>query len=230
MPELPKIPNIPEISKDPLLEIIYQDSELVVVNKPSGLLSVPGRGEDKIDSVTHRVQQLFPDCIATPAVHRLDMDTSGLMVVALTAHAQRNLSIQFQDRRTKKYYEALLEGRLDENTDEKSGRIELPFRLDVDNRPIQIYDEEYGKMGITNWCQLGIEGEYTRISFEPVTGRTHQLRLHAYHEKGLGIPIVDDPFYGNGTRAGAMKLHACELSFYHPQTEEWLTFSAAPKF
>ncbi len=215
---------------EPLLDVIHQDADFVVINKPSGLLSVPGRGADKIDSVTHRVQQLFPDCIDIPVVHRLDMDTSGLMVVALTAHAQRHLSIQFQERQTKKYYEALLEGRLDKLTDEQSGTIELPFRLDVDNRPIQIYDPEQGKIGITHWKKIAIEGDYTRIFFEPVTGRTHQLRLHAYHEKGLGIPIVGDPFYGNGTQAGQMKLHACELSFYHPNTQEWLTFKSRPNF
>ncbi len=214
-----------------LLEIIHQDSEFVVINKPSGLLSVPGRGEDKIDSVTHRVQQLFPECIKIPVVHRLDMDTSGLMVVALTSVAQRHLSIQFQERQTKKYYEALLDGILDTVTDKQSGTIELPFRLDVDNRPIQIYDENQGKIGITHWKKLAIEKDaYTRVFFEPITGRTHQLRLHSYHHKGLGIPIVGDPFYGNGTRAGQMKLHACELSFYHPITQEWLTFKSRPNF
>jgi len=213
-----------------LLEIIHQDPDFVVIDKPSGMLSVPGRGADKIDSVTYRVKQLFPACINTPEVHRLDMDTSGIMVVALTTVAKRHLSMQFQDRKTKKNYEALLDGVLNEEIHGIAGTIELPFRLDVDNRPIQIYDEEQGKIGITNWQKLGIEGGYTRIAFEPVTGRTHQLRLHSYHEKGLGIPIVGDPFYGNGKRSGEMKLHACKLSFYHPITHVEMTFSSTPSF
>ena len=165
-------------------------------------------------------------CISHPAAHRLDMDTSGLMVVALTADAHRKLSRQFHERQTQKRYLALLDGVLDE----EEGTIELPFRLDVENRPIQIYDEVHGKMGVTHWRRLGIEGGLTRVEFIPVTGRTHQLRLHAYHEKGLGIPIVGDPFYGNGTGPGQLKLHACELTFAHPDSGEMMTFHSEPAF
>ena len=208
----------------PLLEILHADPDFVVVNKVSGMLSVPGR--EVKDSVTNRVRTMFPGCKESPEVHRLDMDTSGLMVVARTVEAHRNISIQFQDRLTKKRYQALLEGKLES----QGGTIELPFRLDIDNRPIQIYDEVHGKMGITHWENLGIEGEYTRISFVPITGRTHQLRLHAHHEKGLGIPIVGDPFYGTGTGPGQLKLHACELTFAHPVTGEQLTFKSDPGF
>ena len=208
----------------PLLEILHADPDFVVVNKVSGMLSVPGR--EVKDSVTNRVRTMFPECKESPEVHRLDMDTSGLMVVALTVEAHRHISIQFQDRLTKKRYEALLEGLLDG----EDGTIELPFRLDIDNRPIQIYDEEYGKMGTTHWENMGIEGEYTRISYVPITGRTHQLRVHSAHEKGLGIPIVGDPFYGNGTGPGQMKLHACELSFAHPVTGEPMAFRSDPDF
>ncbi|MBT8037696.1 MAG: RluA family pseudouridine synthase [Verrucomicrobiae bacterium] len=211
---------------DPLLDILYCDPAFVVVNKMSGMLSVPGRGPDRVDSVVDRVKRMFPGCIEHPAPHRLDMDTSGLMVVALTAEAHRHLSIQFQDRLTKKRYVALLEGVLDG----KMGTIELPFRLDVENRPLQIYDEVHGKMGTTHWEKVAVEGSDTRVSFVPVTGRTHQLRLHASHEKGLGIPIVGDPFYGNGTGPGLMKLHACELSFAHPVTGEPMAFESAPDF
>ncbi|WP_435892563.1 RluA family pseudouridine synthase [Oceaniferula spumae] len=210
----------------PLLEILHTDDCFVVVNKEAGMLSVPGRGPEKIDSVAHRVRQMFPDCIEQPAAHRLDMDTSGLMVVALTAEAHRELSRQFHERETEKRYVALLEGVLEAD----SGTIELPFRLDVDNRPIQIYDEVHGKMGTTHWEKIGIENGLTRISFTPVTGRTHQLRLHAAHEKGLGIPIVGDPFYGNGTGPGQMKLHACELTFSHPVTGQRMTFVSEPAF
>lgn len=214
------------MDSEQLLDILHTDPDFVVVNKLSGMLAVPGRGPDKIDSVADRVRRMFPGCIKQPAVHRLDMDTSGLMVVALSADAHRNLSRQFHERQTRKKYLALLDGVLEQ----EDGVIELPFRLDVDNRPIQIYDEVHGKMGITHWRKLAVEGQTTRIEFTPITGRTHQLRLHAYHEKGLGIPIVGDPFYGRGTGPGQLKLHACELSFAHPITGQELTFSSASEF
>ncbi len=214
------------MSATPLLEILHTDPAFVVVNKVSGMLAVPGRGADKVDSVADRVRRMFPGCIEQPAVHRLDMDTSGLMVVALTAEAHRHLSRQFHERQTKKRYIALLEGVLEQD----GGTIELPFRLDVENRPIQIYDEVHGKMGTTHWRKIAVEGAQTRVEFIPVTGRTHQLRLHAYHEKGLGIPIVGDPFYGNGTGPGQLKLHACELTFTHPGSGEMLTFQSDPDF
>ena len=209
-----------------LLDIVHVDPDFVVVNKVSGMLAVPGRGPEKVDSVAHRVKQMFPGCIEQPAVHRLDMDTSGLMVVARTADAHRHLSRQFHERLTRKRYVALLDGVLEGD----SGTIELPFRLDVENRPIQIYDEVHGKMGTTHWKKMTVEGEYTRVEFRPVTGRTHQLRLHAYHPKGLGVAIVGDPFYGNGTGSGQLKLHACELTFAHPGTGEELTFCSDPDF
>ena len=211
---------------EPLLDILHVDDAFVVVNKQSGTLSVPGRGPEKADSVTHRVKQMFPGCIEQPAVHRLDMDTSGLMVVARTDQSMRELSRQFRERETEKCYVALLDGILENS----SGTIELPFRLDIDNRPFQIYDEVHGKMGTTHWEKIGIENDKTRISFIPITGRTHQLRLHAAHEKGLNIPIVGDPFYGNGTGPGQMKLHACELAFTHPVTGERLEFKLDPSF
>ena len=209
---------------EPLLDILYEDAGFVVVNKKSGMLSVPGR--EVKDSVVNRVKTMYPDVIVHPEVHRLDMDTSGLMVVSRNSTSHRHLSIQFQDRLTKKRYEALLEGVVEA----EGGVIELPFRLDIDNRPIQVYDEIHGKMGKTIWEKLAVEGEYTRVSFSPITGRTHQLRLHASHEKGIGIPIVGDPFYGNGSGPGQMKLHACDLSFTHPETGELMSFTSAPPF
>lgn len=214
------------MSGGPLLEIVHEDDAFVIVNKQGGMLSVPGRGQEKIDSVTHRVRQMFPGCIEQPAVHRLDMDTSGLMVVARAAEAMSELSRQFRERETDKRYIALLDGVVEE----EQGVIELPFRLDVENRPFQIYDEVHGKLGTTHWKKLAIEGGKTRVEFIPITGRTHQLRLHSAHEKGLGIPIVGDPFYGAGTGPGQMKLHACELSFKHPITGERMSFSLAPDF
>ncbi|MCK5683909.1 RluA family pseudouridine synthase [bacterium] len=210
---------------DPIT-IIHKDKTFVVISKKSGFLSVPGRRPEHKDCVTERVKELFPECIEQPSVHRLDMDTSGLMVVALTKESHRNLSIQFQDRWTEKTYIALLDGIVEGDC----GMIELAFRLDVDNRPIQIYDPESGKMGITQWKKLEVKDGITRIEFTPVTGRTHQLRVHSSHHLGLGIPIVGDPFYGTETEIGKLKLHANFLSFYHPETEEKLSFYSDPSF
>ena len=163
------------------LDLVHQDAHFIVVNKPSGLLSAPGKGPDKLDSVTERVRALFPDAPAYSAVHRLDMDTSGLMLLALTKEAHRALSIQFQEREVRKKYIALLDGIIEEN----EGTIELPFRLDVDNRPHQIYDAEHGKMGTTIWKVIERVNGVTRIQFKPITGRTHQLRIHSAHPKGF---------------------------------------------
>jgi tRNA pseudouridine32 synthase/23S rRNA pseudouridine746 synthase len=209
-----------------LLDILHRDPAFVVVNKPSGFLSVPGRGPDKQDCVANRVRSLFPKCIEQPSVHRLDMDTSGLMVVALDRDSQRNLSMQFQERETRKRYIALLEGELSE----KRGTIQLSFRLDIDNRPMQIHDEVHGKLGITHWERLTVAAGVTRIAFTPITGRTHQLRVHAAHELGLGMPIVGDPLYGSGTGPGQLKLHACNLGFQHPVTGKALNFHCPPEF
>jgi tRNA pseudouridine32 synthase/23S rRNA pseudouridine746 synthase len=208
------------------LKFLHVDEAVVVVEKPSGMLSIPGKGEEKADCVAARVRERFPDCISHPCPHRLDMDTSGLMVLGRTELAQRHLSIQFQKRTIGKRYVALLEGELTE----AEGTIELPFRLDVDNRPMQIHDEVHGKLGVTHWERLGIEEGWTRISFSPVTGRTHQLRVHASHALGLGIPIVGDPLYGNGTGPEQLKLHACELSFDHPLSGDRMTFRSNPPF
>jgi tRNA pseudouridine32 synthase/23S rRNA pseudouridine746 synthase len=210
----------------PLLEIVYEDEAFVVVNKVSGMLSVPGRGPEKRDCVAERVRAMYPGCPEQPAVHRLDMDTAGLLVVARSREAHRALSIQFQERETRKRYIALLDGVLNE----ERGTIELPFRLDIENRPHQIYDPVHGKLGVTHWERLGIESDQTRIAFVPVTGRTHQLRVHAAHPRGLGIPIVGDPLYGRGTGPGELKLHAAELGFQHPSTGEALDFLVAPSF
>ena len=208
------------------LEIIYQDEAIVVVNKPSGLLSVPGRGPDKQDCIVNRLKALYPDCIDQPSVHRLDMDTSGLMVLALTAAGQRHLAMQFEQRRVEKIYIAVLEGVVAE----EAGEIELAFRLDPDNRPYQVYDPELGKVGVTQWRRLSVEGGQTLVEFTPLTGRTHQLRLHSAHELGLGCPIVGDRLYGTGTEPGQLKLHAAHLAFEHPESGEFLRFRSDPTF
>ena len=208
------------------LDILHSDETLVVVNKPSGLLSVPGKGEENQDCVVSRVRVLFPDCIEQPSVHRLDQDTSGILVLALTAAAHRNLSVQFMDRLVGKRYVALIDGVLTED----SGQIELPLRLDPDDRPRQVVDPVNGKRAVTRWRKLAVEGGCTRVEFLLLTGRTHQLRVHSAHEKGLGFPIVGDRLYGTGTGPGQLKLHASCLRFRHPATRAPLEFVSEPPF
>jgi tRNA pseudouridine32 synthase/23S rRNA pseudouridine746 synthase len=208
------------------ITIVHADAHLVVVNKPGGLLAVPGRGPDKQDCVVKRVKQKFPACIEQPAVHRLDMATSGLMVLARTAETHGNLCRQFSERMVKKKYIALLEGVVTA----RKGKITLAFRLDPENRPYQVYDALRGKTGITRWQRLQINDGRTRVEFVPLTGRTHQLRLHAAHELGLGCPIVGDSLYGSGKQGDPMLLHAAMLSFYHPQKEKWMKFTSVVPF
>jgi tRNA pseudouridine32 synthase/23S rRNA pseudouridine746 synthase len=222
----PSFTSFPSVKNSPEIEVVYGGSEFVIVNKPSGLLAVPGKGEENQDCIVSRIRALYPDCIEQPAVHRLDMDTSGLMVLALTADMHRELSLQFHDRKTEKRYIALLDGEVKEN----EGTIELPFRLDVENRPHQIYDPVNGKTGVTHWKKLSVENGKTRVEFRPVTGRTHQLRVHAASEHGLGIPITGDRLYGSGNAPGQLKLHASFLSFTHPRTGEWMEFRSEPPF
>lgn len=208
------------------IEIAYEDTRLVVVNKPGGMLSVPGRGPEKQDCVIRRLQQKYPLMIEQPAVHRLDMFTSGLMVVAINSETHRNLNRQFEQRQVVKEYTALLEGIVAE----ERGEIHLPFRVDLDNRPHQIYDPVHGKMGSTRWQRLSYENGCTRIRFIPLTGRTHQLRLHAAHSLGLDCPIVGDSLYGSGVDGEPMLLHASLLTFSHPDTNQKLTFTSPPPF
>ncbi len=236
------------------IEIVYRDEHCIVLNKPAGLLSVPGRGEDKQDCAVHRLRRLYPDCIAQPSVHRLDMDTSGLLVLALTADAHRCLSRQFMEGTVHKEYEALLRGKpcgaaaqsvcadrdgLCGFRAAESGRIELPFRLDVENRPRQVFDPVYGKTGVTEWRFIGFErcgketssdGVLTRVRFTPLTGRTHQLRLHSMHPNGLGAPIRGDRLYGTRLEGERLALHAALLSFTHPVSGERMTFTSAVPF
>ena len=213
------------------LEILYRDSQLVVINKPSGLLSVPGRTPDKQDCLVSRLKKLFPHCIEQPSVHRLDMETSGLMVYALTREAHRNLSRQFEEGTVHKKYMALLDGTFHHN--EYKGQLQLKFRLDINNRPHQIYDEENGKLGITQWEKEGTllytapdgsKRRTTKIIFTPKTGRTHQLRLAASDPHGFGIPIVGDTLYGHCDPGERLMLHAFELEFKHPVSGEVMKF------
>lgn len=230
------------------LEILYRDSQIIVINKKSGLLSVPGRGSDKQDCVVNRLKTLFPFSfqINQPAVHRLDMETSGLLVLAFTAQAHKNLSLQFEKSIVHKEYEALLDGILElaeglsaPKKKEQNGMVRLKFRLDPDNRPHQIYDDAYGKEGITEWKKIrsetffnpitGSRKKATRITFIPHTGRTHQLRLLSSDVHGFALPIIGDSLYGKVEEGERLMLHAKLLEFYHPVSGEKMTFySPAP--
>ncbi len=208
------------------LELLYRDNHLVVVNKPGGLLSVPGRGPTKQDCVVNRLKGLIPSCIGQPAVHRLDMATSGLMVLALTTETHAALSRQFALRQVHKKYFALLEG----IPGKEGGEIELAFRLDPQNRPYQVYDPVQGKTGLTRWRLLSSHQKISRVEFTPLTGRTHQLRLHAAHAQGLGCPIVGDPLYGTGREGDQLMLHAVLLAFVHPASGKKVSFTSDPSF
>ncbi len=212
------------------LDIVYQDPHIIIVNKDAGLLSVPGRGPQKRDSVETRLRMLMPDLPLQCAVHRLDMDTSGLLILAKNKEAHKRMNRQFSDKQVSKSYVALLE----EVVKQEKGEIELPFRLDVDHRPLQIYDEWQGKWGTTHFRRVRVERRgdgtlVTRMHFFPLTGRTHQLRVHSAHEKGLGHPIRGDRLYGNGGH-DRLYLHAKTIAFYHPMTGEWMEFSTEDPF
>ncbi|MDD2220292.1 MAG: RluA family pseudouridine synthase [Desulfoplanes sp.] len=208
------------------LNVVYADQKIVVVDKPSGLLSVPGRLPENQDCVVNRVRAMFPQSRRFPAVHRLDMDTSGLMVLGITTRANRELCTQFQQREVGKRYIGVLDGLVAKD----EGVIDLPLRMDMFYRPYQVYDPIHGKRAITEWRRLGIEQGRTRVEFILHTGRTHQLRVHSAHPLGLGCPLVGDRLYGSGTVPGQLKLHACYLRFVHPKTKEVLEFISEPPF
>ena len=178
------------------------------------------------DCVVNRVRELFPAARGSLAAHRLDMETSGLMVLGLTPQAHRHLSRQFENRLVHKTYVALLEGCVGPD----SGRIELAFRVDLDDRPHQILDPVHGKLGVTDWEALQRTPDSTRVRFTPLTGRTHQLRVHAAHPRGLGHPIIGDRLYGNSALADRLMLHSTTLDFDHPEDERRLHFEIPAPF
>lgn len=204
------------------LEILYEDETLLLVNKPAGLLSVPGKEES--DSVYLRIKRLRPEATGPMIVHRLDMSTSGLLLLAKNEETYKILQSQFLTRSVSKRYEALLEGEIQG----ESGIINLPLRVDLDDRPRQMVCYEHGKAARTEWTVVARTNGQTRVHFFPITGRTHQLRVHAAHPLGLNTPIVGDELYGH---AGArLCLHAAELAFTHPQSGEQLRFVCAAMF
>jgi tRNA pseudouridine32 synthase/23S rRNA pseudouridine746 synthase len=210
-----------------IVDFAFQDAHLLIVNKPAGLLSVPGRGEDKQDCLSARIQQLFPDALV---VHRLDMATSGLMVFARGEAMQRELSRMFREREVTKRYVALVAGVLENEV----GEIDLPLIVDWPNRPKSKVDYESGKPSLTRYRLLGISFDtasptqdernlvISRVELEPITGRTHQLRLHL---ASIGHPIIGDTLY-DGRIAERLMLHATRLAFDHPITAKPLYFES----
>jgi len=203
------------------LKIIYEDDNLVVVDKPAELLSVPGIQIQ--DSVYTRLKTTWGN-IEPLIIHRLDMATSGLLVVAKTKEAHKHIQRQFLKRTVIKRYTALLSGLVKQD----EGEIRLPLRGDLDNRPRQLVCDTHGKKAVTVWKVVGRQTTTTRIHFWPLTGRTHQLRMHAAHEQGLNAPIVGDDLYGTG--ADRLHLHAAYLEFVHPKTRQTLRFEVKESF
>lgn len=204
------------------LEIVYEDDAIAVVNKPSEFLSVPGKQIS--DSVYARIKEKYPDATGPLIVHRLDMSTSGIMLIAKTEEAYLNLQSQFIKRTVSKCYEALLDGVLKE----KNGFIDLPLRVDLEDRPRQLVCYEYGKSAQTKWELITVEKDKTRVHFYPITGRTHQLRVHASHELGLKMPIVGDDLYGK--KANRLHLHAKSIVFRHPITGKEMKIEVKAEF
>jgi len=212
----------------PELTVLYADTALLVLDKPSGLLSVPGRGEDKQDCLSARAQHLYPDALI---VHRLDMATSGLMVLARGIDAQRSLNAAFAERRVNKRYIAVVDGVLPPPP-EAWGLIDLPIIVDWPNRPRRMIDHQTGKPSTTRWRVLPqqVSAATTRVELEPITGRSHQLRVHL---QALGHPILGDALYGNPrvqALADRLLLHACLLELAHPVTGQTLRFVSNERF
>ena len=209
-------------SDDPI-EIIHRDDDLLIVNKPSGLLSVPGRLAEHKDSLETRLRALYPD---TLLVHRLDVPTSGVMVFALTKAAQRHIGMQFEKRQTRKTYVARVWGDMAEDI----GHIDLPLIVDWPNKPRQKVCHETGKSSQTDWEVMEREGDVTRVRLTPRTGRTHQLRVHM---KAIGHSILGDRFYADDAAlvaASRLQLHASELVLRHPVGGAEMVFAAQVPF
>ena len=204
------------------LEILYQDDDLVVINKPEEFLSVPGI-EIK-DSVYLRIKHQFPLATGPIIVHRLDMSTSGILVLALNKESHKLLQQQFIKRKVHKRYIALLDG----NIEHDNGFIDLPLRVDLDDRPRQMVCYEHGKTAQTKYEIITRKNNKTLVYFYPITGRTHQLRMHASHRLGLNAPIIGDDLYGK--KANRLHLHAESLEFTHPKTKELMKFQVEPNF
>lgn len=209
-------------AEDKELEIVYEDDAMVIVNKPSGLLSVPGK--TITDSAYTRLQKRYPDAEGPFVIHRLDMATSGILVFALTRRANKSLQKQFISRSVQKRYIAQIEGEVQA----QNGTINLPMRGDPDDRPRQLVCYEHGKPAETYWELIETSNGQSKLYMHPKTGRTHQLRVHCAHHLGLNMPIVGDALYG--TKSDRLHLHAQRLELHHPYNHEPMTFSAKCEF
>ncbi len=204
------------------LRVLHRDAAILVVDKPAGLLSVPGKLAGREDCLMSRITAAVPQGLL---VHRLDCDTSGVMVFAMTKIAQGHLGKQFETRVTRKTYAARLWGRLEPAT----GRVDLPLCADWPNRPKQMVNFEQGRPVQTDWEVVTHDDTTTRVGLYPLTGRSHQLRVHMAE---LGHPILGDPIYADGAARDfpRLMLHAETLSFHHPATGEWVTFTVPCPF
>lgn len=208
---------------DTPLTILHRDQDLLVVNKPAGLLSVPGKGAHLADCLMERVRAAFPEALL---VHRLDLDTSGVIVFALTPRAQRHLGLQFEKRQTRKVYVARVAGHLAET----EGTVDAPIGVDWPNRPRQKIDPEEGREAVTGWRVVRRDADgTTRLRLYPQTGRSHQLRVHML---SLGHPILGDPLYAEGAARDwpRLMLHSESLRLRHPDGGKGMTFSASCPF
>jgi tRNA pseudouridine32 synthase/23S rRNA pseudouridine746 synthase len=210
--------------------VLHATDRFVIVDKPPGVRSVPGNGPDGHVCLEAWVRERFPLGDGPLTVHRLDMATSGLMVYALDRPAQAALSVQFMKRRVAKAYTAIIEGRLEP----ESGQVSLPLRVDWPNRPRQIVDHEQGKPAQTRWRRLAHEAwgahACTRVEMVPITGRSHQLRVHAAHPDGLNAPILGDNLYGDESLAPRLLLHASMLEINDLETGEPMRFESPAPF
>ena len=220
--EIEENPLLEDNHRTTVLDIIYEDDYLLIVNKPAGMLSVPGK--ETADSVYSRIRHLYPDATGPLVVHRLDMATSGLLLIAKTKEVHQNLQAQFSNRSIKKRYTALLEGIVSD----EEGTIVLPLCLNPLDRPRQIVDKEHGKPAITRYRVLARTESQTLVAFYPLTGRTHQLRVHSAHSLGLHCPIKGDELYGS--KADRLYLHAESLEFTHPVSKEKVTIEVKTDF
>ena len=220
--ELDENPLLNNPAEGKTLETIYEDDVMLLINKPAEFLSVPGKNIE--DSVYLRIKQAYPEATGPLIVHRLDMSTSGLMVIALNKEVHKILQKQFIQRTVKKRYIALLDGIVKED----KGTIDLPLRVDLDDRPRQLVCYEHGKSAKTNWQVIVRKNNRTKVYFQPITGRTHQLRVHAAHILGLNMPIVGDDLYGR--TAQRLHLHAETLELHHPINHELMTFQIDADF
>nr|WP_321405837.1 pseudouridine synthase [uncultured Carboxylicivirga sp.] len=204
------------------IELIAEDEVIAIINKPAGLLSVPGKEENT--SVYTQVKALYPNATGPLILHRLDMATSGLMIIAKNKAAHENLQKQFLNKTVEKRYVAWLDGIIQT----EGGLIDLPLRVDLEDRPRQLVCYEYGKHAVTRWEAIEHKENRTKVHFYPLTGRTHQLRVHAAHPQGLNTPITGDELYGRKNER--LLLHAEEIFFIHPTTSERVTFKAPSPF